>query len=329
MKERCITREVISYFSHNKKLYEDKEYHNAVFVGTDKDGIVRHMHKKGTASNSVYRFTVSGSDPKYSFHHIGKSEVIYVFESPIDMMSYITIRPERWQQHSYVALCGVAECALIHQLKENRHLNIIILCLDNDSAGRKAASRIKSVLEYSGYTRVEEQYSKNKDWNDDLKEQNGKNVIHADTKVSCVKYSFIIEQLFNNLHSTKPPFLIEKVQSSFNRLIYSRESQLSEKCYSLSQFLFVLIKDEYRKSECTVDEEEIKECFLKQVFLIYGHGSLADLIKQLRSSFEALMKTLSPETTLYIAQINSIRDQIAKLIAICIEIIVKVQDRKE
>ena len=35
---RCIDREVLNTFIHNKMIYEDKEFHNAVFVGYDTKG---------------------------------------------------------------------------------------------------------------------------------------------------------------------------------------------------------------------------------------------------------------------------------------------------
>ena len=47
-----------------------------------------------------------------------------------------------WQQHSYVALCGVSDEALIHQLSVQDNLREVVLCLDNDEAGLIAARRI-------------------------------------------------------------------------------------------------------------------------------------------------------------------------------------------
>ena len=55
---------------------------------------------------------VEGSRPQYSFHHIGTDEELFVFESPIDLLSYITLHPESWQEHSYVSLCGTGGQAM-------------------------------------------------------------------------------------------------------------------------------------------------------------------------------------------------------------------------
>ena len=107
VKHRNIDRSVVAHFAREKLLYEDADYHNAVFVGTDEDGIPRHAHKRSANSfGKAFRLNVEGCDPCYSFHHIGTDRSLYVFEAPIDMLSYITLHPEGWQSHSYVACCG-------------------------------------------------------------------------------------------------------------------------------------------------------------------------------------------------------------------------------
>lgn len=45
VKHRQIGREVVSAFARKKLLYEDAQYHNAVFVGIDEHGVPRHAHK--------------------------------------------------------------------------------------------------------------------------------------------------------------------------------------------------------------------------------------------------------------------------------------------
>lgn len=50
IKQRFIATEIISYFAKNRMLYEDKEHHNAVFVGVDENGIPRQAHKRSTTT---------------------------------------------------------------------------------------------------------------------------------------------------------------------------------------------------------------------------------------------------------------------------------------
>ena len=58
MRQRHIDREVISYFVHEKLLYEDK-HHNCVFVGLDGSGEVKHAHIRSTNSEGrIFRIEV-------------------------------------------------------------------------------------------------------------------------------------------------------------------------------------------------------------------------------------------------------------------------------
>ena len=94
LKTRFLDKEVIDEFVRKGLIYEDKEYHNAVFVGLDENGVARHGHKRGTATygkNQSFRGNIEGSDPLYPFHYKGSSNKVYVFEAPIDMLSYISL----------------------------------------------------------------------------------------------------------------------------------------------------------------------------------------------------------------------------------------------
>lgn len=180
IKQRFIDRDVLSHFAHHKLIYEDKEYHNAVFVGLDEKGIARHAHKRGTyTQGEPYKGNVEGSDPKYSFHWIGESDAIYVFEAPVDMLSFITLNRKDWQRHSYVTLDGVSEHAMLRQMELNPHLKSVVLCLDHDEAGIEAMGRLKDILAEKGCADISVRQSQYKDWNEDLKARNGVNPIPA------------------------------------------------------------------------------------------------------------------------------------------------------
>lgn len=174
IKQRFINREVLSHFAHEKLIYEDKEYHNAVFVGLDENGVPRHAHKRGTyTQGKPYKGNVEGSDPKYSFHWIGESGILYIFEAPVDMLSFITLNRNDWKRNSYVTLDGISEHAMLCQLELNLHLKSIVLCLDHDEAGIEAAGRLKDILQEKGYENISVMLSKYKDWNEDLKARHG------------------------------------------------------------------------------------------------------------------------------------------------------------
>ena len=168
MKQRHISREVITHFARAGLLYEDARHHNCVFVGTDEHGIPRHAHKRSTNSRGKsFRANVAGSRPQYSFHHIGQGSLLYVFEAPIDMLSFLTLYPEGWQEHSYVALCGTGGQAMHWLLEQNPHLRDVVLCLDRDEPGQAAARRLQEEVQGAGY-RSGILLPVHKDWNDDL-----------------------------------------------------------------------------------------------------------------------------------------------------------------
>jgi len=170
-KERCLDPEIVSHFAHAKKIFEDADYHNVVFVGHDENGTARFACKRGTASyaTSAFRRDVAGSDKRYAFHHAGASGKVYVFEAPIDMLSYISLHKQNWQQDSYIALGGVSPVALNHFLKIQSSIREVCLCLDNDRAGLEAVERIGKTLQQQGYD-VSAYLPYYKDWNEQLKQ---------------------------------------------------------------------------------------------------------------------------------------------------------------
>lgn len=89
---RGIDKDVLYEFVRNKMIYESADYHNAVFVGYDSSGKPRHAHKRGTVTSNAYKGNVAGSQPEFSFHWHGTSDKLFLFEAPIDMLSYISMQ---------------------------------------------------------------------------------------------------------------------------------------------------------------------------------------------------------------------------------------------
>ncbi|WP_444641240.1 DUF3991 domain-containing protein [Caproiciproducens sp. R1] len=148
MQERRIDSEVISFFVHNRSLYESANTHNAVFVGYDSTGKARAAFQKGTLTEKPFRGDVDGSDKEYFFNYHGGSERLYVFEAPIDMLSFIDLHKEKgWQKHNYLALGCTALPALLRFLSEYQGIHQIVLCLDNDKSGIKGDAIIQETLQ--------------------------------------------------------------------------------------------------------------------------------------------------------------------------------------
>ena len=167
LNRRGIDREVLYAFVHKGMIYESADYHNAVFVGFDSNGNAKHVHKRGTGSESSYKGNVSGSQPEFSFHWSGQSDTLYLFEAPIDMLSFISMQKEGWRQHSYAASCSVSDRVLFQTLKDNPNIRQVVLCLDSDEPGQTAAKRIADKLFVQG-TASEILVPVHKDWNEDL-----------------------------------------------------------------------------------------------------------------------------------------------------------------
>lgn len=164
---RGIDKDVLFEFVRNKMIFESADYHNAVFVGYDSNGKPRHAHKRGTVMSNPYKGNVAGSQPEYSFHFNGTSEKLFLFEAPIDMLSYISMHKENWQEHSYAASCSVSGRVLFQCLKDNPNIKNVFLCFDNDEAGRTANKRMAEKLN-SMNIQNEILIPTHKDWNEDI-----------------------------------------------------------------------------------------------------------------------------------------------------------------
>ena len=165
IEQRKLSEQLVDQMIAKGDIYESKNYHNVVFVGRDKEQNPRYTAMRGTDENR-YRGEARGSEKAYGFGHIGTDEKLFVFESPIDLLSYITAVPEEWEMHSYISLGGLSEKAMKRMYTEYPHIHSIYLCLDNDEPGNKRCRQFVSLIpeELSVY-RLE---PVKKDWNECL-----------------------------------------------------------------------------------------------------------------------------------------------------------------
>ena len=167
LRRRGIDKEVLDAFAYRELVYECQRYHNAVFVGRDKAGTIRHIHKRSTAAQGGFKGNAPGSDPAYSFHWHGGGDVLYLFEAPIDMLSFISMYKHCWKSQSYAASCGVSDKVLWQMLKDGPHIRKVCICFDNDEPGQQAARRISGDLTEQNILH-EICTPVRKDWNEDL-----------------------------------------------------------------------------------------------------------------------------------------------------------------
>ena len=248
IKQRFIAPDIISYFAKQHTLYEDKEHHNAVFVGIDENGVPRQASKRSTNSyGNSFRITCQGSDTRYSFAHFGESKRLYVFEAPIDMMSFLTLYPKDWQKHSCIAMNGVYENAVLTALKNHSNLSEVILCVDNDEGGIEAVDRLRDILNENGYSNVKRLAPPYKDWNEVLKAKNGAPALPAVPNKHKEEYHRQAENL--QYLKCRPDKLTSQIYATFKNGQYK---YLAE--YALAGSAFFMPKSERINSECKAFE---------------------------------------------------------------------------
>ncbi len=169
LKHRHLDRDVLTTFVRAGLVYEDQKYHNAVFVGMDRDGTPRHAHKRSTNSQGKsFRMTAKGSDFRYAFNWPGSNNHLLVFEAPIDMLSFISkFHDSAWAKYSYMALCGTSSQPMLGMLERCPQIDTVHFALDNDQAGQLATRRLAKLVREKGLA-VNALVPVLKDWNDDL-----------------------------------------------------------------------------------------------------------------------------------------------------------------
>lgn len=157
--ERGIDKDIVNFYYLKGYIYECQKDHSVVFVGYDERGKEKFASKRATDDN--WKKDVYGSDKHYSFRLINKdSEVVHIFESPIDLMSFQTLEKQKghqWNNENYLSLAGATiigkdieetelPLALEHFLMNNKQIKEIILHLDSDRAGYETSEKIKHHL---------------------------------------------------------------------------------------------------------------------------------------------------------------------------------------
>ena len=164
---RGLNKTLVEAFLLSGDIYEDAKRHNVVFVGRDQNGIPRYAHVRGT--DEPFRQDIAGSDKSYPFRYEGNGSQLFVFEAPIDLLSFICLYPKDWQTRSYLALGGVSDKALDHFLSERKDICQVFFCLDSDTAGNEASLRLaQNIPDGLSVIRL---VPARKDWNDVLRQQ--------------------------------------------------------------------------------------------------------------------------------------------------------------
>ena len=170
--KRGIAPQVIRQFLNSGLLYEDAVHHNCVFVGRDESGQAKYAGLRGTydLDSPGFKGDATGSDKNtgFSLPHDPRSDLVLVFEAPIDLMSYLTLHRDTTNA---LALCGLYDGALQTYLQAHPEIRRIALCLDADGPGREAAGRFQDKYAAMGYAVTVEEPRSGKDWNEYLQKR--------------------------------------------------------------------------------------------------------------------------------------------------------------
>lgn len=128
LRKRGIAYQVIENMVNAGLLYEDKQYHNCVFVGRDAAGEAVFAHKRGTHDKDGVGFKgdVEGSNKDIAFRLScdPKKTSVHVFEAPIDIFApaacygHFTDDTFPWEQinraHELRIVCNAIESEKKH-----------------------------------------------------------------------------------------------------------------------------------------------------------------------------------------------------------------------
>ncbi len=181
LKRRGIAENIIRHCISNGSIYESLPMHNVVFVGFDEKNVPRYAGMRGTTERRYFG-EASGSNKEYTFRLVSENaDKVHFFESAIDLLSYATLLQmygADLREHTLIALSGVYKTkdeskpaklpdTLRSFLEKHPKAKTIYLHLDNDAAGRFAASSIMRHLSDS-YTVINKPAPAGKDINEYL-----------------------------------------------------------------------------------------------------------------------------------------------------------------
>lgn len=153
--KRKIDKDIVNELISNNYIYQSANDESVVFVGYDEFGEARYAMKRFTNSNM--KKDVFGSNKEYSFSLSNPdSNILHVFESNIDLLSYLTLEKldnQDYKNGNYLSLSGVGgeSIALKSYLMKHGNIKHLFLHLDNDEAGNVATEQIKNTYQSKYY----------------------------------------------------------------------------------------------------------------------------------------------------------------------------------
>lgn len=168
-KTRKIDMEYIQRALDEKKIYQSVKK-SVVYKMYDENNNLVGASWESTNTIGTYKGQkgmVKGSQKTYPFEFTGTGQKLFVFESPIDMMSYQTLLKNKGKsdiakEENFIANFGLSDTPLENYLKTHPNIKQIYFCYDNDVNGT-AISNGKEIPCNHGQETAKRQMEKYKD----------------------------------------------------------------------------------------------------------------------------------------------------------------------
>ncbi|RAS76718.1 DUF3991 and TOPRIM domain-containing protein [Priestia endophytica] len=177
IQERKIDPRLVQWLLQKDLIAQDKR-NNIVFkwkeqggkgdiIGADRQGTIKMDHGRGSFKQVL---PDAKRDAGFTVD-VGKPTKLYMFESPVDLLSYWSLQKEKLQGARLVSMNGLKSRTVLQSFidarKEGLDIKKVVLSVDSDEAGKKFIQKMHLLLKED---MIQSNLpSKGKDWNDELK----------------------------------------------------------------------------------------------------------------------------------------------------------------
>ena len=181
---RGIDKELVEILIEQQLIFQHKQYGSVGFVGFDDCGIPAHASYRSTGEVTT-KGDYAGSDKRFTFRLENQgADTVRVFESAIDLLSYVSlcrIWGKDWSNESLISTAGVTATrhgeiklplALEHYLEKHPDTETVLIHFDSDNAGHKCAMQIKEKLKGKFKVKIVKP-KKGEDYNEYLQSEKG------------------------------------------------------------------------------------------------------------------------------------------------------------
>ena len=166
---RGIDKRIFAEFMNRHLLYQDTR-NNCVFVAYNEKNIPVYAMLRGSNTYKTFKGDIPGGDYRYAFSVDYGGERLIVCESPIEIMSLMTLFLKHGmpiRQFDWLSMSGIEKRESLYYRLSQRTYRQVILALNNDKRGRKAMDELESKLTDEKHQVIKKLPYEN-DWNDQL-----------------------------------------------------------------------------------------------------------------------------------------------------------------